>query len=522
MRASLVVLTYNQLKEGTIPCVESIFKHTNANDFELILVDNASSDGTSDYLRSVEKEHTNVKVVLNETNKGYAGGNNDGLRAATGDCVVLLNNDTLMTPGWLDALLMPLERERSIGLICPVTNSAGNEQMIILPSLNAENYVEVAGRYTAKNKGHLFDTQKLGFYCVAMRRDVLDKVGMLDEEFGIGMFEDDDYCLRVRKAGYRLVINEGCFIYHKGSLSFKKLVEKDYQSLFEKNRQRYERKHGQPWRFNDLTLAFYNQMRRELEAILKRDPGSAEAERVAVRLKGFEYLIQQARELEGKGGQGNVMRQERKLSRFLSMFRDEYIKGDKRSRLLFRRKVRRKLRPLKNQEVIDRLGEVRRKEGFKHLVIFPDCPDYHSRPQEAAVAEDLSAAGNTVIYGTSNRETDTVEAVDQVKDHLYLMNQELFGFLPHLATPEETVLYLSSMRSLQDLKAGRLIVDLTGGREGELLALSERLSSLDAKVLFLVDGEWRKGVILPRSQTVLSISKCATGVQGIVTWLNGY
>ena len=176
---------------------------------------------------------------------------------------------------------------------------------------------------------------------------------------------------------------------------------------------------------------------------------------------------------------------------------------------------------MKNQEVIDRLGEVRRKEGFKHLVIFPDCGDYHSRPQEAAVAEDLSAAGNTVIYGTSNREKDTVEVVDQVKDHLYLMNQELFGFLPHLATPQETVLFLSSMRSLQDLKAERLIVDLTGGREGELLSLSERLASLDAKVLFLVEGEWRKGVILPRSQTVLSISKCATACQGIVTWLNG-
>jgi len=213
------------------------------------------------------------------------------------------------------------------------------------------------------------------------------------------------------------------------------------------------------------------------------------------------------------------MRQERKFSRFLRLFRDEYIRGDKRSRLLFRRKVRRKMRPLKNQEVIDRLGEMRRKEGFHHLVIFPDCGDYHAKPPEAIVAEGLSSTGLSVIYGTSNREKDAVEVVDQVQDHLYLMNQELFGFLPHLATPEETVLYLSSMRSLQDLKAGRLIVDLTGGREGELLSLSERLAALDAKVLFLVEGEWRKGVILPRSQTVLSFSKGTTGVQGIVSWM---
>ncbi|MCX6650720.1 MAG: glycosyltransferase family 2 protein [Methanomassiliicoccales archaeon] len=521
MRASVVVLTYNQLKEGTVPCVESIFKFTNADDIELVLVDNASTDGTSDYLRTVEKEHGNVKVVLNESNKGYAGGNNDGLRAATGDRIVLLNNDTLMTPGWLDALLTPLERDRSIGLMCPVTNSAGNEQMIMLPSLNEENYVEVAGRYTAKNKGHLFDTEKLGFYCVAMRRDVLDKVGLLDEEFSIGMFEDDDYCLRVKKAGYRLVINEGCFIYHKGSLSFKKLVEKDYQALFERNRERYEKKHGQPWRFNDLTLAYYNQMRREVEALLQKDPGSPEVERITVRLKGFEYLINQARELEGKGGKGNAMRKERRFSRGFRMFRDEYLKGDKRSRLLFKRKVRRKLRPLKNQEVIDRLGQVRRKEDFKHLVIFSDCGDYHSKPPEATVAEALSAAGQSVIYGTMNREKDTVEVVYQVKEHLYLMNQELFGFLPHLVTPEESVLFVSSMRSVQELKAARLIVDLTGGREGELLSLSGRLSTFDAKVLFLVEGEWRKGVILPRSQTVLSIPTGTKDIQGIVSWLNG-
>jgi GT2 family glycosyltransferase len=522
MRASVVVLTYNQLKEGTIPCLESLFQYTPKEEFELVLVDNASMDGTPEYLRSVVEGHDNVKLILNAENKGYAGGNNDGLRAASGDFIILLNNDTLMTPGWLDALLSPLEKDRSIGMICPVTNSAGNEQMIVLPSLNEENYVEVAGRYTSRNRGHLFDTEKLGFYCVALRRDVLEKVGMLDENFGIGMFEDDDYCLRVRRAGYRLVINEGCFIYHKGSLSFKRLVGKEYQELFERNREYYQSKHGVPWLFNDLTLAYFRQMRTEIEALQRGDPVSLEAERIAVRLKGFQYLIDQARELEEKGGRGNVMRG-KGVSRAFRMFLEEFIKGDRRSRLLFRRKVRRRLRPLRNQEVIDRLGEIRRKEGFRHLVVIFDREDYLSDGNGQKMADSLSSAGVTVLYGTMNRERDMVEVVEEAKEHLYLMNQELFGFLPHLVTTEEAVYMVCSLSSLSHLpepRSSRLIVDLTGGREAQLLPLSEELAGTDLKVLFLLDGEMRKGVILPRSQTVLPFFKGAD-LTGISSWLDG-
>ncbi len=357
MRASLVVLTYNQLKEGTIPCLESLFLYTPKDQFELIIVDNASSDGTPEHLRKVAEEHDNVVLIINQENKGYAGGNNDGMRAAKGDIVVLLNNDTMATPGWLDSLLEPLEKDRSIGLICPVTNSAGNEQTVVIPSLNEENYVEVSRRYTSKNKGHLFETEKLGFYCVALRRDVFEKVGTLDEKFGLGMFEDDDYCFRVKKAGYRLVINEGCFIYHKGSLSFKKLENKEYQQIFERNRDYYQRKHGQPWLFNDLTLAYYRHMQKEIESLLRKDHPPVEAERIAARLKGFEYLVQHARELERNAGKGTANK-ERKLSRGLAMFKDEYLKGDRRSRLLFRRKVNRRFRPLENQEVIDALGKI--------------------------------------------------------------------------------------------------------------------------------------------------------------------
>ena len=490
MRASIVVLTYNQLKEGTVPCLDSIVRYTPEGEYELVLVDNASSDGTPEHLRSFAEGRNNVKLVLNQENKGYAGGNNDGLHAASGDSIILLNNDTMVTPGWLDELLAPLERDRSIGLICPITNSAGNEQTVLLPSLNEENYVEVAGRYTRRNAGHMFETEKLGFYCVALRRDVLERIGLLDEKFGLGMFEDDDYCVRVRDAGYRLVINEGCFIYHKGSLSFKKLENREYQAIFERNREYYQKKHGRPWLFNDLTLAYYRHMEKEIAALLSSGNPPAEAERIAARLKGFEYLVQNAREMERKcGPQRAVKGEDLPLRRLFRMFRDEYLRGDQRSRKLFLRKVKRRRRPLQNQEVIDRMGDIRRREGFRRLLIIADAPDYHSRGREAAMADALSAAGISVLYLTRNAERDAVEVAEEVKPHLHLMNRELVGFLPHLVAPEEMVQILFSVgwaNSLDPAPAS-FVVDLTGGREDELEIFSPVLQGKNA--LFLVDEE---------------------------------
>lgn len=488
MRASLIVLTYNQLQEGTAPCLESILKFTPEDQYELVLVDNASQDGTPEHLRSFSEGRRNVKLILNENNKGYAGGNNDGLRAASGDCIILLNNDTLVSPGWLDSLLSPLERDRSIGMICPITNSAGNEQTVALPSLNEQNYVEVAGRYTKRNAGHLFDTEKLGFYCVAMRRDVLEKVGLLDERFGLGMFEDDDYCMRVRNAGYRLVINEGCFIYHKGSLSFKKLESREYQQIFERNREYYQSKHGRPWLFNDLTLSYYRHMENEIKALMSSGNPPPEAERIAARLKGFEYLVQNAREIERKGGSMKAMQgEDRSFRRMLRIFMKEYVKGDRRSRKLFMRKVRRRKEPLQNQEVIDAMGGIRRKEGFKRLLVMADVPDYLSGGREAKLADLLSSAGISVLYLTRNSEKDTVEVAEEVREHLYLMDQGLTGFLPHLATSEEMVQLVSSVRSVDSLDPApsTFVVDLTGGRETEMDMFSSALRG--RRALFLAD-----------------------------------
>jgi GT2 family glycosyltransferase len=95
--------------------------------------------------------------------------------------------------------------------------------------------------------GDRFETERLGFFCVAARRDVVDRVGPLDEGFGTGFYEDDDYCLRVRKAGYRLVCVEDVFVYHKGSGSFGK-ARRETKELMKRNRKRLEGKFGMRYR----------------------------------------------------------------------------------------------------------------------------------------------------------------------------------------------------------------------------------------------------------------------------------
>jgi GT2 family glycosyltransferase len=256
-KTSIVVLAYNGCDALTRPCIESLLEHTHPGSYELILVDNASSDTTADYFRQLASQYPFVRLCLNPKNKGYAGGNNDGIRLAAGRYIVLLNNDTLVGPGWLEPMLQRLETTLEIGLLGPVTNSAGNEQRVDLAGLNEQNFVEIANQYSLAQRDRWFDTEKLGFFCVAGRREVFEQVGLLDEGFGLGMFEDDDYCVRVRKAGYKLAVVEDAFVFHKGSMSFKTLSNQDYHQLFEKNRAYFFKKNGIVWTYADIATAIW-------------------------------------------------------------------------------------------------------------------------------------------------------------------------------------------------------------------------------------------------------------------------
>lgn len=296
VHASIIVLAYNNLEETTAPCLESILENTDLTRHELIVVDNASSDGTAEYLRQFQSKHPYVRMCLNDVNKGYAGGNNDGMRLSNGRILVLLNNDTLVGPGWLEPLVEVLDKDPSVGMVGPVTNSAGNEQRVVLPEVTQDTFVPATVSYLALQSGIYSETEKLGFFCVAIRRDVIDKIGMLDEAFGIGMFEDDDLCVRARKADYRLLIAEGSFVYHKGSVSFSKLGAEKYQGLFFKNLAYFFEKHNIAWTYTDIAIAAWKRLKQDMRSAISGD--AAATARVNSRASLMDETLGQARRQE--------------------------------------------------------------------------------------------------------------------------------------------------------------------------------------------------------------------------------
>jgi GT2 family glycosyltransferase len=183
-------------------------------------------------------------VIHNAENLGFSGGNNIGISAANGDFIVLLNNDTYVTSGWLRDLIRPMLRDSSIGMTGPLTNNIGNEQKIKIGYKNMEEMSLVASNFLRQRKRKIFYTYNLAFFCVAMRREVIDQVGLLDDQFERGFFEDDDYCRRVVSAGFKLAIADDVFIHHHLSASFDQLGSEEKQRLMKINMERYEAKWG--------------------------------------------------------------------------------------------------------------------------------------------------------------------------------------------------------------------------------------------------------------------------------------
>jgi GT2 family glycosyltransferase/glycosyltransferase involved in cell wall biosynthesis len=242
---SIIVVTFNNLKYTRL-CLESVLKNTTLPDFEVIVIDNASDDGTREYLDSLAAADGRLRIVRNATNRGFAAANNQGLKLATGKILLLLNNDVIVPRGWLRGMLRVLEDE-SVGLVGPVANSVGNQARIAVDYISLDEIDDFAVDHMAANIGVRFDIAVLAMYCIAMRREVWEQVGDLDEQFGIGLFEDDDYSNRARKAGYGVVCTPESFVHHFGQTSFKKLVKSgEYDALWKRNQAYYESKWG-PW-----------------------------------------------------------------------------------------------------------------------------------------------------------------------------------------------------------------------------------------------------------------------------------
>jgi FkbM family methyltransferase len=232
---SIVILTHNQLAY-TRQCLDSIRERTE-QPYELIVVDNASTDGTVEYLRS----QADIKLICNSENRGFPCGCNQGIGIATGGQILLLNNDTVVTSGWLARLLQTLNSDPKIGLAGPCSNCVSGDQEIPAHYQDLAGLESFAHHWAHKNAGGRKEVDRLVGFCLLMRREVVDRIGLLDERFGVGCFEDDDYCRRALQAGYRAVIARDAFIHHYGGLTFRGSGI-DYGSLLQSNQRLFEAK----------------------------------------------------------------------------------------------------------------------------------------------------------------------------------------------------------------------------------------------------------------------------------------
>lgn len=242
-RISVIILTYNNL-ELTKACLQSVVERSDYPDLEIVIVDNASSDGSPAYLREFGEAHPNVKVILNDSNLGFAAGNNVGMAAATGDYLVLLNNDTVVTRGWVMTMLRHLEADSSLGIIGPRTNNIGNEARVEMHYKDVAEMPAEALQLTLGSMGKVYPMRNAAFFCAMLPRSTYELCGPISEDYGRGFFEDDDYCRKVEAVGLRVVCADDVFVHHHLSASFSKLKDAERQALFERNKAVYEQKWG--------------------------------------------------------------------------------------------------------------------------------------------------------------------------------------------------------------------------------------------------------------------------------------
>lgn len=242
--ASILILVYNQL-DHTQRCVASLRAHTR-DPYELIFVDNGSTDGTAAYLEELAQQDPRVRVITNRGNRGFAAGNNQAIRIAQGQALVLLNNDTVVTPGWLDGLLAPFSARPDVGITGPVSNRVSGPQRVDHPNdARLEELPEFARRWTTTHRGETQEVRRVVGFCLAVRRKVVDAIGGLDEQFGSGNFEDDDFCLRAALAGFKALIAREVFIHHVGGQTFRG-ASIDYRHAMLRNWGLFKAKWGLP------------------------------------------------------------------------------------------------------------------------------------------------------------------------------------------------------------------------------------------------------------------------------------
>lgn len=206
-------------------CIDSILNYT--KDFELVVV----QEGEDIEITNLIKSYPEVRFVQNKIPKGYAGALNAGLAVAKGDYYCFMNNDTVVTPHWMDEMMKAFE-DKEVGLVTPTFWGTGDRQSV---DWNDGTQFD-----------NVIDPLAIIGVCYLVSKECMDKIGVWDESFGHGG-EDFDLTIRIQNAGYKLIVARNSFIYHYGGASTRIVVGNDLEKVrtnqIDKLRM-VEKKHG--------------------------------------------------------------------------------------------------------------------------------------------------------------------------------------------------------------------------------------------------------------------------------------
>lgn len=216
-KLSVVIPVYNAPAELRV-CLASL-ERTALKGYELILVDNASGPETR---RLISARRGAVKI-RNRSNLGFAKAVNQGLAAASGDYIAVVNSDVAFFDGGLQGLAACLDSDPLAGAVGPLTNrTVGVQRVVLEPALekSADSLKTFAQAMRLKFPGDSFEVHRLVGFCFMLRREAYLSVGRLDERFVTGCYEDIDYSLRLRQAGWKLKVAKDVFVWHRHHASF--------------------------------------------------------------------------------------------------------------------------------------------------------------------------------------------------------------------------------------------------------------------------------------------------------------
>ncbi len=223
IKCDIIIPVWNE-RDLTKICIESIGKNTTLP-YRIIIVDNASAIETASYLRELsEKNKNTIRLIRNEENAGFPKAVNQGIALSGVPYVCILNNDTEVYKGWLEEMIKIAESDADTGLVNPSSNTLGQPGPL-------EDF-----------SGKCMEMSSCIGFCMLIKKEVIEKIGKLDEIYSPGNFEDTDFSRRAQKAGYKCVMAKGAYVYHAQNTGFKK--RRDWDEIFKRNLEIFNKRWG--------------------------------------------------------------------------------------------------------------------------------------------------------------------------------------------------------------------------------------------------------------------------------------